>query len=123
MVKVIASEVRKGNVLDIDGALCTVMKAESILKKSCLTILLIPAPRALSTDCGSLIFFSSELYKSLFDALILLLVVIKLLSTTLNALITSLDTIKLPGNAAANWSGCSASLRSSAGDNNTALAQ
>ncbi|HRK18202.1 MAG TPA: elongation factor P [Hyphomicrobiaceae bacterium] len=30
MVKVIASEVRKGNVLDIDGELCTVMKAESI---------------------------------------------------------------------------------------------
>ena len=30
MVKVIASEVRKGNVLDIDGQLCTVMKAESV---------------------------------------------------------------------------------------------
>ena len=30
MVKVIASEVRKGNVLDIDGALCTVLKADSI---------------------------------------------------------------------------------------------
>jgi elongation factor P len=30
VVKVIASEVRKGNVLDIEGALCTVMKAESI---------------------------------------------------------------------------------------------
>lgn len=30
MVKVIASEVRKGNVLDIDGQLCTVLKAESI---------------------------------------------------------------------------------------------
>jgi elongation factor P len=30
VVKVIASEVRKGNVLDIDGALCTVLKAESI---------------------------------------------------------------------------------------------
>ena len=30
MVKVIASEVRKGNVLDISGQLCTVMKAESI---------------------------------------------------------------------------------------------
>lgn len=30
MVKVIASEVRKGNVLEIDGQLCTVMKAESI---------------------------------------------------------------------------------------------
>ncbi len=30
MVKVIASEVRKGNVLEVDGQLCTVMKAESI---------------------------------------------------------------------------------------------
>ena len=30
MVKVIASEVRKGNVLDIEGQLCTVMKAESV---------------------------------------------------------------------------------------------
>ena len=30
MVKIVASEVRKGNVLDIDGVLCTVMKAESI---------------------------------------------------------------------------------------------
>jgi elongation factor P len=30
VVKVIASEVRKGNVLDIEGQLCTVMKAESI---------------------------------------------------------------------------------------------
>ena len=30
MVKVIASEVRKGNVLEIDGELCTVLKAESI---------------------------------------------------------------------------------------------
>ena len=30
MSKIIASEVRKGNVLDIDGALCTVIKAESI---------------------------------------------------------------------------------------------
>ena len=30
MVKVIASEVRKGNVLEIEGQLCTVIKAESI---------------------------------------------------------------------------------------------
>jgi elongation factor P len=30
VVKVVASEVRKGNVLDIDGDLCTVLKAESI---------------------------------------------------------------------------------------------
>jgi elongation factor P len=30
VVKVIASEVRKGNVLDMDGQLCTVMKAEIV---------------------------------------------------------------------------------------------
>src|SRR5690606_37170796 len=30
VVKVIASEVRKGNVLEIDGELCTVLKSESI---------------------------------------------------------------------------------------------
>ena len=30
MVKVIASSVRKGNVLEIDGKLCVVMKAENI---------------------------------------------------------------------------------------------
>ena len=30
VVKVIASEIRKGNVLDVEGALCTVLKAESI---------------------------------------------------------------------------------------------
>jgi elongation factor P len=30
VVKVIASEVRKGNVLDIEGVLCTVLKADSI---------------------------------------------------------------------------------------------
>lgn len=30
MVKIIASSVRKGNVLDLDGKLCVVMKAESI---------------------------------------------------------------------------------------------
>jgi elongation factor P len=30
VVKVIASEIRKGNVLEIEGILCTVMKAESV---------------------------------------------------------------------------------------------
>jgi elongation factor P len=30
VVKVIASEVRKGNVLEVDGDLCTILKAESI---------------------------------------------------------------------------------------------
>src|SRR5215468_802627 len=30
VVKVIASSVRKGNVLDVDGRLCVVMKAENI---------------------------------------------------------------------------------------------
>ncbi len=30
MAKIIASEVRKGNVLEVDGVLCTVLKADSI---------------------------------------------------------------------------------------------
>ena len=37
MVKVIASEVRKGNVLEIDGDLCTVLKAESIISRTAQT--------------------------------------------------------------------------------------
>jgi hypothetical protein len=36
------------------------MKAENILKKLGIAILLIPAPRALSTDCGLAIRFSSD---------------------------------------------------------------
>jgi hypothetical protein len=37
-----------------------VMKAESVLKSHCLPVLLIPAPRALSTDCGLALRFDNE---------------------------------------------------------------
>jgi hypothetical protein len=45
------------------------MKAENILKKCGLPILLIPAPRALSTDCGLAIRYNSDLYDSVLQAL------------------------------------------------------
>ena len=45
------------------------MKAENILKKCGLTILLIPAPRALSTDCGLAIRYNSDLNDSVLKAL------------------------------------------------------
>lgn len=46
-----------------------VMKAESILKSYGLAILLIPAPRALSTDCGLAIRYNSDLYENVLEAL------------------------------------------------------
>ena len=39
-----------------------VMKAEHVLKQDGLAILLIPAPRALSTDCGLAIRYDGELF-------------------------------------------------------------
>src|SRR5664279_1736275 len=49
---------------------------------------------AFSADCGSLSFSSKDLYKVLFEAAMLSLEVSKLLLTTLNALITSLETFR-----------------------------
>jgi hypothetical protein len=45
------------------------MKAESILKKCRLAILLIPAPRALSTDCGLAIRYDSDNSEAVFHSL------------------------------------------------------
>jgi hypothetical protein len=45
------------------------MKAEFILKRCGLEILLIPAPRALSTDCGLAIRYNSDLNDSVLQAL------------------------------------------------------
>lgn len=45
------------------------MKAENILKTRGVAILLIPAPRALSTDCGLAIRYNSDLYDSVLQAL------------------------------------------------------
>ncbi|MEI7817656.1 MAG: DUF3343 domain-containing protein [Desulfuromonadales bacterium] len=61
--------IQNGQLLAVFNSAHRVMKAENILKKSGLAILLIPAPRALSTDCGLAIRFSSELYDSVFQTL------------------------------------------------------
>ena len=45
------------------------MKAESILKKCGLTIMLIPAPRALSTDCGLAICYKDTLHDKIVQIL------------------------------------------------------
>ena len=45
------------------------MKAEDILKKMGLQVLLIPAPRALSTDCGLALRFSDDENSNIMQAL------------------------------------------------------
>lgn len=45
------------------------MKAENLLKKSGMAIMLIPAPRALSTDCGLAIRFDDELFDNIMQLL------------------------------------------------------
>ncbi len=62
--------IQNGQLLAIFNSAHRVMKAESILKRRGLAILLIPAPRALSTDCGLAIRYDGELYDSVFQALI-----------------------------------------------------
>lgn len=52
--------VENGILLAVFNSAHRVMKAENILKKSDITMRLIPAPRALATDCGLAICFSSE---------------------------------------------------------------
>ncbi|MBV5340779.1 MAG: DUF3343 domain-containing protein [Deltaproteobacteria bacterium] len=56
--------VQNGQLLAVFNSAHRVMKAESVLKNSGVTILLIPAPRALSTDCGLAICYNSDLYDS-----------------------------------------------------------
>lgn len=46
-----------------------VMKAESVLKRHGMDIKLVPAPRALSTDCGLALCYSNELYDSIMQIL------------------------------------------------------
>jgi hypothetical protein len=62
--------VQNGQFLAVFNSAHRVMKAEHILKRCGLAILLIPAPRALSTDCGLAIRYSSDLYESVLQTLI-----------------------------------------------------
>lgn len=52
--------VQDGQLLAVFNSAHRVMKAESILKARSLPILLIPAPRALSADCGLALRYSEE---------------------------------------------------------------
>ena len=45
------------------------MKAEQVLKREGLAIMLIPAPRSLSTDCGLAIRYSGELFDTVLNHL------------------------------------------------------
>ena len=60
---------QNGQLLAVFNSAHRVMKAENILKKCGLEILLIPAPRALSTDCGLAIRYNSDLHDSVLQTL------------------------------------------------------
>lgn len=53
--------VRENDIVAIFQGIHRVMKAEKILKEAGVEMLLIPAPRELSADCGLAIRFSPEL--------------------------------------------------------------
>lgn len=61
--------VKEGDLLAVFNSAHRVMKAESVLKESGLTILLIPAPRSLKTDCGLAIRFSNSESERVMDIL------------------------------------------------------
>ena len=53
--------IKDGHCLAVFNSTHRVLKAEELLKSTGLTILLIPAPRALQTDCGLALRFDQEL--------------------------------------------------------------
>ncbi len=53
--------VQEGDYLAVFNSAHRVMKAESLLKSRGLSILLIPAPRQLMTDCGLALRFSPDI--------------------------------------------------------------
>ena len=61
--------VHNDQLLAVFNSAHRVMKAEYILKKCELEVLLIPAPRALSTDCGLAIRYNSDLNDKVLEAL------------------------------------------------------
>jgi len=62
--------IKNGQLLAVFNSAHRVMKAENVLKKCGLSILLIPAPRALSTDCGLAIRYGSDIYDDVMRALV-----------------------------------------------------
>lgn len=61
--------VQNGQLLAVFNSAHRVMKAESILKKCGMAIRLIPAPRALSTDCGLAICYNETLHEQVLQLL------------------------------------------------------
>ncbi|MBC7961898.1 MAG: DUF3343 domain-containing protein [Steroidobacteraceae bacterium] len=61
--------VRDGQLLAVFNSAHRVMKAESILKSRSLPVLLIPAPRALSADCGLAIRYNEDVGDDVMKAL------------------------------------------------------
>lgn len=53
--------IQEGDYLAVFNSAHRVMKAESVLKSRGISILLIPAPRQLMTDCGLALRFGSEI--------------------------------------------------------------
>jgi hypothetical protein len=61
--------IQEGHLLAVFNSAHRVMKAEDLLKGLSLPVLLIPAPRALSTDCGLALRFSDDENKNIMQAL------------------------------------------------------
>lgn len=61
--------IQEGHLLAVFNSAHRVMKAEDLIKRLGLPILLIPAPRALSTDCGLALRFSDNEHDSIMQAL------------------------------------------------------
>lgn len=61
--------VRDGDLVAVFNSIHRVMKAEKLLKERRLEILLIPAPRALSSDCGLAIRYAETIRHDVESAL------------------------------------------------------
>ncbi len=61
--------VQEGQLLAVFNSAHRVMKAESVLKAKSLPVLLIPAPRALSTDCGLALRYDDDTSESVMQVL------------------------------------------------------
>ncbi|MDD2580955.1 MAG: DUF3343 domain-containing protein [Desulfuromonadaceae bacterium] len=61
--------IQNGQLLAVFNSAHRVMKAEAVLKRRGLAILLIPAPRAISTDCGLAIRYNDDIYDNVLQTL------------------------------------------------------
>jgi len=61
--------IQEGHLLAVFNSVHRVMKAEDLLKKLGLQVLLIPAPRVLSTDCGLALRFCNDENNGIMQAL------------------------------------------------------